>query len=205
VGKLPVEEKYYDAILNIKTTEDRVIDPFRHYYPYQPTPYTVLQQLVENYWLKPSDRIVDFGCGKGRTLIYLHHNFGASVCGIEINANLYKAAEQNRLRYIKRKPKYIDKIQFHHTIAENYDITPEDNKFYFFHPFSMGIFKTVIQRVLASFDAHPREVELILYYPPADYLHYIEEETDFVLSKEIKINGVFEQNPNEKIMIYTLK
>ena len=48
-GRGTLDEKYYDAMLNVLTREDRVINPFFQYYPYEPTPYAVLKQLSDTY------------------------------------------------------------------------------------------------------------------------------------------------------------
>lgn len=200
-----MDEKYYDAILNIKTESDRVIDPFVDYYPYQPTPYFVLNQLCENYSLNETDHVVDFGCGKGRTLFYFHHMFNAYVCGIEQNEKLYQRALRNRERYVRRKRNGEEKIHFHRTNAENYIISPRDNQFYFFRPFSVHIFRKVLANIVQSINDYPRTVHIILYYPAKGYISILENETDFVLEQEILLKGEFEQPENERILIYTRK
>lgn len=197
-----MDEKYYDAMLNIMTREERVISPFLQYYPYQPTPYAVLQQLSENYTLSPEDRLVDFGCGKGRSLFYLNHVFGSSVCGVEMDEKLYNIAQNNRERYIKRNPQAADKIEILPILAEKYEVNKKDNKFYFFNPFSEKIFKKVVDNIIKSLEQHPRQADIIIYYPTEEYLCYLDHKTDFRLNSGMLIHGKYEKNRQEQILIY---
>ena len=61
-----------------------------HYHRYEPTPYSGLDELLNQYEIRSSDRIVDFGCGKGRLNFYMHHKCGALAVGIEMNEEFYK-------------------------------------------------------------------------------------------------------------------
>lgn len=201
-GRGTLDEKYYDAMLNVLTREDRVINPFFQYYPYEPTPYAVLKQLSDTYPLTPEDRLVDFGCGKGRTLFYLNYMFGCNVCGIEMNEKLYKDAENNRKRYIKRHPHAAEKIEILPILAEKYEVDQKDNKFYFFHPFSVTVFKKVITNIMRSLELHPRQADIIVYYPTEEYLCYLDHKTDFRLNSGMLIHGAYEKNKQEQILIY---
>ncbi|MDF4755841.1 proline racemase family protein [Vibrio parahaemolyticus] len=81
-----MNEQYYDAVLNIKTVgEQKGFNKSMHYHRYEPTPYSGLDELLNQYEIKRSDRVVDFGCGKGRLNFYMHHKCGASAVGIEMN------------------------------------------------------------------------------------------------------------------------
>lgn len=197
-----MDEKIYDAMLNIMTREERAISPFVQYYPYQPTPYAVLQQLSQNYQLSPDDRFVDFGCGKGRTLFYLYHTFGCYVCGVEMDEKLYKDAVTNRERYIKRYPHAASKIEILPVLAEKYEINKKDNKFYFFNPFSVSVFKKVVGNILKSIEQHPRQVDIIIYYPTEEYLCFLDHKTNFRLNGGMLIHGEYEKNRQEQILIY---
>jgi len=81
-----MKEKFYEKLLNIKTvgTEEGSNKSW-HYNRYEPTPYSALEKLFANYQLKSSDRIVDFGCGKGRLNFYLNFLHNAFVVGVEID------------------------------------------------------------------------------------------------------------------------
>lgn len=193
----------FDKLLNINSGMERSLKPFLNYFPYEPTPYAVLELLANEITLQPGDSIVDFGCGKGRLLFYLNLTFGVKALGIEMDEHLFKIAEQNRHQYLKRHPKSKEQLAFQHLRAEEYCVQPENNKFYFFNPFSSKIFIKVIKNIMKSVEKKPRQVDLILYYPSIEYISYIENRTSFQLTKEIKVIGEYEQNPSERILIYS--
>lgn len=200
-----LKEKYFDELLNISTREEQKgFHTSFHYHRYEPTPYIALEELFENYPLTNSDRIVDFGCGKGRLNFYINYFFDSTVVGIEMNETFYQEASQNRHRYLNKLKKGNDQIHFYLCFAEEYLIHPLDNRFYFFNPFSLQIFIKVINHILYSVEEAHREVELILYYPSEDYIYFLENQTSFQLLKEVKLSGLYKQNPNERFLIYRL-
>ncbi|MCJ8008219.1 SAM-dependent methyltransferase [Lederbergia wuyishanensis] len=200
-----MNEKYFDAVLNIKTDGEQMgFNSSFHYHRYEPTPYSGLEILFNQYELKNSDRIVDFGCGKGRLLFYIHHLYKSFVTGIEMNEDLYQEAVENKKRYIKKHPFGKDKIDFQCCLAEEYVIHPQDNRFYFFNPFTIQIFMKVVNNILLSVEESAREVELILYYSSENYIYYLENDTSFELKNEIIIPDLYRHNSKEKFLIYTL-
>jgi len=201
-----MNEQYYDAILNIKTVgEQKGFNKSLHYHRYEPTPYSGLEILLDQYEMKSSDRIVDFGCGKGRLNFYIHHACGASAVGIEMNEMFYKEAMGNLERYAKKSRNSKDKIQFQCCLAQEYEIDPRDNRFYFFNPFSVQVFMNVINNILLSVEEVEREIEIILYYPSEDYIFFLENQTAFELKEEVRLPGVYERNGNERFLIYGLR
>lgn len=200
-----MKEELYDALLNIKTTGDQKgFHQSLHYHRYEATPYSALEILCKTYEFKSSDRIVDFGCGKGRLNFYMNYVFDTTAVGVEMNDGFYQEAMENRNRYLKKKKHSKDKIYFHCCLAEEYEIHPMDNRFYFFNPFSTQIFIKVINRILRSVEKSEREVELIFYYISEDYIYFLENNTSFELKAEIKLPDVYERNSNERFLIYRL-
>lgn len=200
-----MDERFYDGMLQIKTAGDQKgFNKSMHYYRYEPTPYSALKLLFEKYELISSDRIVDFGCGKGRLNFYLHYLFNATVIGVEMNVTFYREAIENRKNYLKKHSHGNDKIHFLHCLAEEYPINPMDNYFYFFNPFSIQIFTRVINHILQSAENTEREITLILYYPSEDYIYFLENQTTFDLTEEVILPSVYEHNQNERFLIYRL-
>jgi SAM-dependent methyltransferase len=197
-----MKEHYYEKLLNIRTRDDqKTSNQSIHYHPYEPTPYVALEQLIEKYEVQSSDHIVDFGCGKGRLLFFLHHTRGAKVKGIEMNSTFYEEASQNLKNYAKRH-RLQHAISLVNSFAEEYGIEPSDNRFYFFNPFSIKVFMKVINNILISVEKWPREVEIVLYYPSEDYIYYLENQTSFELKTEIPVEGFYQQNQNERFLVY---
>ena len=198
-GVFLVREKEYDDLLRIKTVGNQTgFYDSLHYHRYEPTPYWILERLLNEYEIKKEDHIVDFGCGKGRLNFFIHYKTGAYVSGVEMNEHFLNEAKKNLENYLQKQK---DRIQFHSCLAEEYVIKPTDNKFYFFNPFAISIFRRVLANILLSVEQQYREVHLILYYPSEDYIYYLENQSVFELYKEIVLN---ETNPFERILIYRL-
>ena len=52
--------------------------------------------------------------------------------------------------YLKKHKNSEDQIHFQCCLAEEYQINPSDNRFYFFNPFSIQIFMKIINNILIS-------------------------------------------------------
>ncbi|MEQ8154354.1 MAG: SAM-dependent methyltransferase, partial [Clostridiaceae bacterium] len=78
-----MDEQSYEKQLNIKTSgEQKIFNESIHYNRYEPTSYSALEILSEQYEFTADDSVVDFGCGKGRLNFYINHFFGSAVTGI---------------------------------------------------------------------------------------------------------------------------
>ena len=199
------KEHYYDKLLNIHTVgEQKIFNRSSHYHRYEPTPYSSLELLFHEYPLKESDSIVDFGCGKGSLNFFIHYMFNSSVTGIEMNKTFYQEAVNNLNSYRKKRKTPHEKILFSRCLAEEYPIASANNIFYFFNPFSIQIFMKVINHILLSVEETPRDITLILYFASDDYIFYLENDTPFQLSKEIRLPGLYEHVPYERFLIYKL-
>lgn len=200
-----MKEYYYDKLLGIKTGGDQNgFNKSFHYHRYEPTPYSALEELFNNYQLTSSDRIVDFGCGKGRLNFFIHYHFRSTVVGIEMNEEFYQEAIENQNSYLKKTKTIDSPIHFYCCLAEDYQVDQLDNRFYFFNPFSIQIFMKTINNILLSVEKFQRNIELILYYPSEDYIYYLENDTSFDLKKEITLPYFYEHNSNERFLIYQL-
>ena len=76
-------ETTWDKLLQIKTTgrDDSNADQYR--YPYEPTPYSVLELLANSGLIRKKDVVLDYGSGKGRVEFFLSYQTKASTLGIE--------------------------------------------------------------------------------------------------------------------------
>lgn len=79
------EEKKWDKLLQIHTTgrDDSNSDQYR--YPYEPTPYTVLERFANSGLLCKENTLLDYGCGKGRAdfFSFLSDTLSHDRCGIQ--------------------------------------------------------------------------------------------------------------------------
>ncbi|MDN4606706.1 class I SAM-dependent methyltransferase [Sporosarcina highlanderae] len=200
-----MNEKEYDKRLQIKTAGTlELLSQSPHYNRYEATPYEALNVLFSEYKLGPEDGFVDFGCGKARVSFYVHHHFGASVAGIEMNGQLYQDAIANLASY-RRKARYAGgAIRFERCYAEEYEIDVSENRFYFFNPFSIQVFMKVVWNILWSAESEPRMVDIILYYPTAEYVQFMNNHTPFEPLKEIRVDRLYGKDENERFLIYRL-
>lgn len=172
------------------------------YYRYEPTSYSGLICAFDELGSEISkyDRLVDFGCGKGRVLFYVNQRFCCEVCGIEIDEEVYQMALDNRRFYNTRFRDSIDKIEIINGKAEDYAIHSEDTIFYFFNPFDLSIFSQVIDHIIESVEKQPRRIFVMMYYPKEDYRDYLRKKM-FVLYRIVKLPD-YGNDPAEKVVIY---
>ncbi|MCP1145024.1 methyltransferase [Lysinibacillus endophyticus] len=196
-----MKEYYYDKLLKINTRQKKVeVNHSVYYHPYEPTPYSALEELFKHYPIKSSDTLVDFGCGKGRLNFFTNYLFHASCIGIEMNQKFLDDAFDN----LKNYQYHAGQIQFVNCYAEKYKIEAEHNKFYFFNPFTVQVFMKVVNNILRSVEAAPREIDIILYYASDDYRYFLETSTNFELVQEVPLPVLYDKNPFERFLIYRL-
>ena len=195
----------YERLLHIKTIGTlEVINQSVHYNRYEATPYKALDELFTDYELKSTDRVIDFGSGKGRLPFYIHHHFLTDVVGIEMSNKLHRESIENLEDYRRNAKHKVTSITFEKCLAQEYEIKLNDNVFYFFNPFSVQIFMKIVENILQSVDQQERVVDLILYYPTTEYIQFLEIRTTFEYVKEVKVPGLYEQNENERFLIFRL-
>ena len=193
-------ENTWDKRLQIKTTgrDDSSADQYR--YPYEPTPYTVLERLVNSGLIREGDVVLDYGCGKGRVDFFLSHQTKADTIGVEYDERIYRSAMENRQTAALHL-----KTDFALARAEAYEVPQAVNRCHFFNPFSLGILRKVMARILESYYENPREVLLFFYYPSEEYLSYLMMVNELEYYDEIPCGDLFEgKNARERIVIFSL-
>lgn len=171
-------EKMYDAFLGINTKEEEEWEEegiSEEYNRYEVTPYDALSVACEQLRIKPTDCVVDFGCGKGRILFFFNNFFLCRTKGIELDDELYQQLEDNKAYYDVRFKERGRMIDLYHMKAEEYTIAKEDNVFYFFNPCSPEHFAEILENIVVSIEESFRVVTLILYYGSDDYLRIIRD------------------------------
>ena len=193
-------ESAWDKLLQINTLgrDDKNADEYR--YPYEPTPYSVLERLAASGLIGKDDVVLDYGCGKGRVGCFLSWRTKAKTLGIEYDPRIGEKALENRETTASRiKPDFVL------TRAESYEVPPKVNRCYFFNPFSVEILHKVMARILESYYENPREVLLFFYYPSDEYISYLMTVEELEFYDEIECEDLFEGNQNrERILIFQL-
>jgi SAM-dependent methyltransferase len=192
------KESTWDQRLQIQTVgrDDTNADEYR--YPYEPTPYRVLERLADSGLIGQGDAVLDYGCGKGRVGFFLTHRTKANTIGIEYDARIYEDALENQ-KTASVKPDFVL------TRAEEYKVPAEVNRCYFFNPFSVEILHTVMARIIESYYENPREVFLFFYYPSDEYISYLMTVNELEFYDEIECDDLFEgKDARERILIFQL-
>ena len=191
-------ENTWDKLLHIKTTgrDDSNADQYR--YPYEPTPYRVLERLANSGLIGKKDVVLDYGCGKGRVDFYLAYQTKANTIGVEYDERIYQGAIENRKTAVSGV-----RTEFVQMRAEEYRVPGEVNRCYFFNPFSVELLHKVMARMIESYYENPREVFLFFYYPSEEYISYLMTVDELEFYDEIDCSDLFEGNgARERIMIF---
>ncbi len=204
--KSEFEDYLIDAKLHIDTVGRNDSFSTDHLYPYEPTSYPVLDRLIESGYIGREDRVLDYGCGKGRVPIYLNNKIGCRTIGVELMDGFYGDALRNVESYLKHV-KDADKtdIEIVHLSAQKYEIPKSVNRFFFFNPFSIAVFKSVMGRVMESYYGKERRMILFFYYPQDEYIAYLSAIDEVMFVDEIDCTDLFEEKDlRNRIMIYEI-
>ena len=194
-------ETTWDKLLQIKTTgrDDSNSDQYR--YPYEPTPYSVLERLANSGLIRKKDVVLDYGCGKGRVDFFLSYQTKANTLGIEYDERIYQGALENKKTAVSGA-----RTEFVPARAEEYEVPAEVNRCYFFNPFSVELFRKVMARILESYYANPRELYLFFYYPSEEYVSYLMTVEELEFYDEIACGDLFEgKDSRERILIFMIQ
>ena len=191
------ETRWY-KLLQIRTMvrDDSSADQYR--YPYEPTPYSVLERLADSGRIRKGNTLLDYGCGKGRVDFFLSYQTRCRSIGIEYDRRIYEKAMQNKETAVGSA-----RVSFELANAEHFSVPGTVDRFYFFNPFSVEILKKVISRILDSWYDNERSMQLFFYYPSDEYISWLMTVDELLFSDEIDCRDLFPGNdPREKIVIF---
>ena len=192
----------WEKKLNIDTSKCDATKEDEYHYPYEPTPYCVLERLIEEDYISRENIVIDYGCGKGRVGFFLNRQLGCRVIGIDFDERMYEAAERNLLAFMKESKKC--KIEFYCESAEKYEIENADT-FYFFNPFSVEILQSVIGKIIKSYYRDLRRMQLFFYYPSDEYISYLMTVPELYFVDEVDCSDLFlGNNRRERILIFEM-
>lgn len=70
--KEDIRENKWDKLLKIHTMGRDDSNADQYHYPYEPTPYSVLERLANTGIIRKNNTLLDYGCGKGRVDFSFH-------------------------------------------------------------------------------------------------------------------------------------
>ncbi|WP_070088102.1 class I SAM-dependent methyltransferase [Merdimonas faecis] len=191
-------EDKWDRLLQIRTTgrDDTGADQYR--YPYEPTPYPVLERLANSGYTRKGNTLLDYGCGKGRVDFFLSWQLRCRTIGVEYDERIYDKAVENQKTAVS-----AERTTFKLTDAEHFAVPESVDRIYFFNPFSLELLRKVLGRILESWYGAPRKILFFFYYPSDEYISYLMtvDELDFL--DEIDCRDLFPgDDPRERIVIF---
>lgn len=152
----------------------------RHGHPYEPMPMRLFERLLASAQVRHEDYVfVDFGSGKGRTLLLASHYPFKKVIGVEYALDLHTVALANIAQYRSRDRRCLN-VEAVHIDAAEYVVPLEPMICFFFNPFDEKIMRAVLSNFRKSLDHHPRDVQFIYYIPRHVHLF---DELDFSRSQ----------------------
>lgn len=194
------KEISWDKLLKIKTTGRDDSQSNQYNYPYEPTPYEVLERLANSGYIGKKDVLLDYGCGKGRVEFFLSYQTRTKTLGLEYDERIFKVATDNLKNAVNN-----ENVGFLLCKAQEYEVATNINRFYFFNPFSVEILGKVISKILMSYYTKPREMVLFFYYPSDEYIAYLMNVNELEFADEIDCSDICDgERMRERILIFKL-
>ena len=191
----------WDKLLRIRTTGRDDSHADQHCYPYEPTPYSVLERLAASGFVTKKNVLVDYGSGKGRVDFFLAWQVGCRCIGVEYDRRIWQAALANQQKAVSGS-----KVSFMNMRAESCPVPEEADRFFFFNPFSVEILQRVLMQVVDAWYEKPRQILLFFYYPSDEYVSYLMTVDQLVFHDEIDCRDLFDgKDPRERILIFELE
>lgn len=190
----------WDKLLHIQTMgrDDSNSDQYR--YPYEPTPYSVLERLANTGYIRKNNTLLDYGCGKGRVDFFLSYQTRCRSIGIEYDERIYQKAVESKDKAVSGGRTSMELAN-----AEILAVPENADRMYFFNPFSVEILEKVMARILESYYQNPRAIQLFFYYPSDEYISYLMTIDELMFVDEISCNDLFPgQDPRERIVIFEM-
>ena len=188
-----------DKLLRIKTSGRDDSNSDLTNFPYEPTPYSVLELLANSGYLSKNDVVIDYGSGKGRVDFYLAYYLKCHMIGVEYDNRLFQRAISN-LKDAKSK----SRVEFVLKNASEYEIPNNAKALYFFNPFNISVLIDVINNLRESIRKNKRNVLLFFYYPSNKYLEYLNSEKDIKHIDDLDCKELFNNDSREVISIYKI-
>ena len=196
-----MKEEKWDKLLQIRTTgrDNSHADQYR--YPYEPTPYPVLERLANSGYIRKGNTLLDYGCGKGRVEFFLSWQTRCRSIGIEYDERIYEKAVENQ-----NMSSASGRVTFQTVDAGEFPVPESVDRIYFFNPFSLEILQKVISRIRDSYYEAPREILLFFYYPSDEYISFLMTVNELTFYDEIDCGDLYDgKDSRERIVILKCK
>lgn len=123
-----------------------------------------LKKVLTELNITSQDSILDYGSGKGASLLLFRKYAFGKVSGVELSPVLLDIARKNfkRLR--------VHDINMYHANGRDFQDLDQYNHFYFYNPFPCDVMDAVLNNIRVSIGRKPRTVKLIYCNPKCHQL-----------------------------------
>ena len=111
-------------------------------------------------WDYTNSTFVDFGCGKGASLVYAYEIGFRKLIGVEYSRTLAETATDNLQKFSDQKIGAVN-FEIKNMDAAKYEIPIEADCFYFFNPFDAYILDKVLQNITKSLELRGRKIMIV--------------------------------------------
>src|SRR5713101_5540617 len=133
--------------------------------PYQPTDPALFQEMMASLPIEFDQfTFVDLGSGKGRTLLMASEHPFRKIVGVELIAELHRAAEEN-IRGYHSATQQCARIESVLADAREFELPQEPLVLYLFNPLPEHALSEVLQRLDWSLAQAPRPVWIVYHNP----------------------------------------
>lgn len=150
----------HERTLGINTVDNSHVKKdatmFKDSFPYEPTPYKVIEKMLSQLCLSADDVFVDLGCGKGRVIFSVATKRLKKVIGVETRKDIFDVAVSNAKNLkIKNTP-----VEVINSDVATFDMTG-GTIFFMANPFGINTQKRVMENIRNSLKSKPRMVRVI--------------------------------------------
>lgn len=157
-------ERLGDAWYGIETRQMKALDqgPFCH--DYEATDYrAIIAGLRLVRAMQREVVFLDYGCGKGRTLVVAATHSFRRIIGLDLHADMLATARDNLSR-MKRAVRCRE-IELVNQDAMVFEVPDDVNVIFLFNPFSLPVLEVVIVRIKSSLKRAPRNITILYLHP----------------------------------------
>ena len=168
IGLLRIHEVFTDWRLGIDTRGRlQFTSPEREdvCVGYEASDYSLIVRALREVQPRSSDIVfLDYGCGKGRTIILAAMQPFRRVIGVDLDQSLLSTAESN-LDRVRHRLRCQD-VSLLNVDATQLEVPDDVNVIFMFNPFLGDVMSAVLSRIEDSLRRNERRLTVIFIYPP---------------------------------------
>ncbi|GAC1383362.1 MAG: hypothetical protein NVSMB30_30900 [Hymenobacter sp.] len=166
---------------------------------YLPSPVYAFRRFLANLNIKFEEfTFIDFGSGKGRTLLLASEQPFKRVIGVEYSQPFHARAQVNIEKYQRKRAGSVESVAGD---AAAFDFPPDNLVIYCFNPFPEPVLTQVLANLARSVRARPRPI--LLVYLALDRLNLTAKEPDLAHGEHVLSSHGFElRNVFQEFRVY---